>query len=252
MFRLGRHVYGLSAVALGAVGLARGDFAAVWQPFPDSVPGRETIAYVVAGVFLVSGLLLQVRRTAPVGALVCAALGLMFAAFWFGMRLLTAPQMYVMYNGVAEQLAIGLGGVAAFASLSAAAWAPRLALVARILFGVCCVVFGGAHFVYVEETAAMTPAYLPGATTLWAQITGVCHAAAGLALISGFFALPAARLLTLMFVGFGALVWAPQLLSAGGEHISWAGNAINLSLIGAVWMIGDVIADAKQAPAPAR
>jgi len=247
MFRLGRHVYGLSAIALGAVGLCWGDFAAVWQPFPDGAPGRQTIAYVVAGVFLASGLLLQWRRTAPIGAVLCAVLGLTFAGLWAGMRLATAPQMYVMYNGVAEQLAIALGGVAAFASLSEASWAPRLALVARIVFGVCCVVFGGAHFVYVNETAAMTPAYMPGGTTLWAQITGVCHAAAGLALISGVLALPAARLLTLMFIGFGALVWAPQLVSAGGEHISWAGNAINLSLIGAAWMIGDTVADARKA-----
>ncbi len=252
MFRVGRHVYGASAVALGTVGLAWGDFAAVWQPFPDGVPARQAIAYAVAGVFLVSGLLLQFRRTAAIGALVCAALGLTFAGLWVGMRLVTAPQMYVMYNGVAEQLAIGLGGAAAFASLSEAAWAPRLAMVSRILFGVCCVVFGGAHFVYVTETAAMTPAYMPGGTTLWAQITGVCHAVAGLALISGFFAPLAARLLTLMFVGFGALVWAPQLVSASGEHIAWAGNAINLSLIGAAWLIADVTADARgRAQAPA-
>ena len=242
MIQLGRHVYGLAAIATGAVGLAWGDFAAVWQPFPDGVPARQTFAYAFAAVFLVSGVLLQWRRTAQIGALACAALGLMFAGFWFGMRLLTAPEQYVMYNGVSEQLAIGLGGVAAFASLSAAPWAPRLALVARMVFGVCCVVFGGAHFVYVNETAAMVPSYLPFGGTVWAQITGVCHAAAGFALISGFFALPAARLLTLMFIGFGALVWGPMLLTAPGEHITWAGNAINLSLIGAAWMIADAIA----------
>ncbi|QGZ95946.1 DoxX family protein [Terricaulis silvestris] len=251
MIQLGRQVYGLAAIATGAVGLAWGDFAAVWQPFPDDAPARPSFAYAIAGVFLVSGILLQWRRTASIGAAACAALGLMFAFFWLSMRLVTAPQTYVFYNGVSEQLAIGLGGVAAFASLSAAAWAPRLALVARIVFGVCCVVFGGAHFVYVNETAAMVPSYLPLGGTIWAQVTGVCHAAAGLALISGFFALPAARLLTLMFIGFGALVWAPQILVAsaeglgGIEHIAWAGNAINLSLIGAAWMIGDMIAGAR-------
>ncbi len=239
MIKLGRRVYGLAAIATGAVGLAWGDFAAVWQPFPDSAPAREVFAYGIAGLFLVSGLALQWTRTAKSGALALAALGLMFAGFWFGMRLLTAPEQYVMYNGVSEQLAIGLGGVATFAALTDA---PRLALALRIVFGVCCVVFGGAHFVYVNETAAMVPAYLLGGGTLWAQITGVGHAAAGLALISGFFALPAARLLTLMFVGFGVLVWAPQLVSASSEHIAWAGNAINLSLIGAAWVIADAIA----------
>ncbi len=243
MIRLGRHVYGLAMVALGAVGLAWGDFAAVWQPFPDTAPARPVFAYAIAGLFLLSGLALQWRRTAKLGALTTAALGLMFAAFWFGMRLLTAPSMYVMYNGVAEQLAIAMGAVAVFAMLQEGA--PRLALVTRILFGACCVVFGGAHFVYVTETAAMTPAYMPGGTVLWAQITGACHAAAGLAILSGFFSLIAARLLTLMFVAFGALVWAPQLLTASGEHISWAGNAINFALVGAAWAVGDMIADAK-------
>jgi uncharacterized membrane protein len=243
MIQLGRHVYGLAAITTGAVGLAWGDFAAVWQPFPDTAPAREAFAYATAGVFLVSGILLQWRGTASIGAAACAALGLMFAFFWFSMRLVTAPEQYVMYNGVSEQLAIGLGGVVVFASLRDS---TSVALVARIVFGVCCVVFGAAHFVYVNETAAMVPSYLPLGGTLWAQITGVCHAAAGLALISGFFALPASRLLTLMFIGFGALVWAPQLLAASGEHVAWAGNAINLSLIGAAWAIADSAAEAPR------
>lgn len=37
---LGRHVYGLAAVALGIIGLVFGDFANVWQPVPPLIcPG---------------------------------------------------------------------------------------------------------------------------------------------------------------------------------------------------------------------
>ena len=66
MTALGRHVYGLAAIALGGVGLAWGDFAAVWQPFPDSAPARNFFAYAVAAHFLTGGILLQWRPTAAV------------------------------------------------------------------------------------------------------------------------------------------------------------------------------------------
>ncbi len=49
----------------------------------------------------------------------------------------------------------------------------------------------------------------------------------------------AARLLTAMIIGFGALVWAPSLFTHPGEHMVWAGNAINPALMGAAWVVAD-------------
>jgi hypothetical protein len=62
-------VYGLAAVAFGLVGLCWGDFAAVWQPVPPTMPGRFTLAYMVAAVLLLAGLSVLWRRSAALGAL---------------------------------------------------------------------------------------------------------------------------------------------------------------------------------------
>ena len=72
--------------------------------------------------------------------------------------------------------------------------------------------------------------------------TGVAHLLAGIAILSGVLAVPASRLLTLMLVIFGALVWGPSLFANPRVHMVWAGNAINLALIGAAWVVADSIA----------
>lgn len=117
-----------------------------------------------------------------------------------------------------------------------------MAWIGRVVFGLCLLAFGTAHFLYPAETAALVPKWLPPGPKAWALITGACHVAAGLALLSGVRALLAARLLTAMFVGFGLLVWLPQLFAHPEVHMSWAGNAINLALIGAAWVTADSVA----------
>jgi uncharacterized membrane protein YphA (DoxX/SURF4 family) len=238
MTDFGRRVYGAAAVALGLVGLAWGDFAAVWQPVPPQTAGYAALAYAAAAVEIAAGVALQGRRTAKPAAMVLAAFFAIFAALW-ARRIIAAPQLLAVWSGMAEQLAIALGGLMAFATLSGRG---RLARVGQAVFGLCLLAFGAAHVVYVKETAAMVPRYLPPGPQLWAYITGAGHAAAGLALISGVLDRLASRLVTAMFVVFGALVWGPQLLEKPGDHMTWAGNAINLALVGAAWIVADAAA----------
>jgi hypothetical protein len=49
-----------------------------------------------------------------------------------------------------------------------------------------------------------------------------------------------------MLVTFGALVWAPALLVDPHAHFAWAGNAINLALTGAAWVVADSIANRRR------
>lgn len=244
----GARIYGLAAIALGLVGLVWADFASVWQPVPPEWPARTALAYAWGGLFLAGGLTLQRRRTAAVGAWLVAGLFLPFAFLW-AKRILGFPQLFGTWSGLCEQLAMILGGLAIVAMQrpAEAAGTRRLALAVRLLFGLCLLAFGAAHFLALEQTAAAVPPWLPFGGRFWAEATGLCHALAGLALLSGVRMLLAARLLTAMFVGFGLLVWLPRLFDATHEQITWAGNAINLVLTGAAWAVADMIAKARRA-----
>jgi uncharacterized membrane protein YphA (DoxX/SURF4 family) len=239
----GARIYGIAAIALGLVGLFWGDFAAVWQPVPPDWPARTALACIWAALFVAGGIMLQNRRTAAIGALLVAALFIPFFLLW-AKRVMGFPQIFGTWSGLAEQLTLILGGIAAWLTSVGTAHEPeerRLARTVRLLFGLCLLAFGAAHILYVKETAAMVPAWLPPGTRFWACATGACHILAGLALLSGFRALLAARLLVAMFAGFGLLVWLPQLFTSPHEHMAWAGNAINLVLIGAAWAVADLI-----------
>ena len=197
MIGLGTRSYGLAAIALGLVGLVWGDFAAVWQPVPPDVPGRLGLAYAAALLFVAGGAALQLRRPVAVaaGAWLLAALHLVFALLW-ARRVIGFPEILGAWSGFSEPVVMMLGAVMAYACLRPVeeAGARRLALCGRLVFGLCLLVFGAAHFVYVEQTAAMVPAWLPPSRTFWAQLTGACHVLAGLALITGVQARMAARL----------------------------------------------------------
>lgn len=87
----------------------------------------------------------------------------------------------------------------------------------------------------------MVPAWISPGQRFWAIATGAAHLLAGISIVSGIQAILASRLLTAMLVIFGALVWARSIFAAPHEHVAWAGNAINLALIGAAWMVADSI-----------
>ena len=242
---LGSRVYGLAAVLLGAVVLAWGDFSSTWQPVPDALPQRALFAYVAGAMLAAAGIALLARRWERPAALAVAALALVFAAGWVG-RIVGQPALFAMWLGLAEQLAVVLGGLAVVASRDGRTGPMGHAV--RVGFGLCLLAFGTAHLLYVKETAAMVPAWLPPGQRFWALLTGVADLAAGLALLAGPLALLAARLATAMFVGFGLLVWLPLLIAAPGEPTNWFGNAINLAIAAGAWAVADLIA---RAPPPA-
>ncbi len=235
---IGSRVYGLAAILLGGVIIAWHDFTATWQPVPEALPERALFAYAAGALLLVAGLALAVRRRERTAALVVTALSLVFAAGWVG-RVVAAPQVFGTWLGLAEQVAVALGGLAIVAAKQGPA-AHGL----RVLFGLCLLVFGAAHLIYARETAAMVPGWLPPGTRFWALATGAADIAAGLALLAGPFALLAARLATAMFVGFGLLVWLPMLVAAPTEQINWAGTAFTFAIAAAAWAVADLIARA--------
>jgi uncharacterized membrane protein YphA (DoxX/SURF4 family) len=242
-------IYGLSAIAFGLVGLSWGDFAAVWQPVPATVPGRTILAYIVATVLLLAGSSVLWRRSAALGALTLTALYGLGVILLHVPLVIAHPTVFVMWSGAAEQLALVAGGLVSYAFCSAqtattaaamttaTGSAARIELYGRLLFGTCLIVFALAHLFYLKPTSDAVPAWLPPNQVFWAYATAAGHFLAGVAILSGIAALLAARLLTGMFVVFGVLVHAPTLLSDPHTHFNWAANAMNFALIASAWVI---------------
>lgn len=240
---IGRRVYGLGAVTLGMPGLVFGSFAAMGLPVPPSVPGYQILAWASAGLLILAGLAINVRHIAGIASLALAA----FFASW--LIVLNLPDawahftVWVSFEALAETMVMALGGVLAYAWTSGVGETRAAAIVriARPMFGLCLMVFGTSEFVYAAFTASLVPAWLPPSQLFWTYVTGAAQIAAGLALVSGLKARPAAFLLTAMYLGFALIVHLPRLIADPSSPGRWAENGVNLVLAGAAWVLAETL-----------
>jgi len=240
----GWRVYGLGVMALALVCLAWGDFDP-GQPVPQGFPDRTVLAYAAALFMLVAGAAVEWRRTTAWGAgALSAYYALIVAILMNGRVVLAYYTEFGSYSGVAEQLAICAGGLIVCATNARidAARAARLTRLGQLLFGVCALLFGGAHFFYMSLTVPLVPKWLPPSQQFWAYATGIGHIAAGVAIVTGVQARLAAILLTVMFASFTPLVHLPMLVADPTSRMNWSENALNIALTGAAWVVADSLA----------
>jgi uncharacterized membrane protein len=245
---LGWRVYGLGVMALGIACLAFGDFDP-GQPVPGNFPARTALAYAAGAFMVVAAAALECRRewrrTAAWGA---AALTVYYALFVVilmnGRLLLRDYGVFVTYENIAMQLSIAAGALIVYATTARidAALAARLTRLGRLAFGVCALIFGGAHFVYMNLTAPLVPKWLPPTQEFWGYATGVGFVAAGVAILTGVQARLAAILLTAMLASFGLLANGRVLLADPSSHGNWTESAVNLAVTGAAWVVADSLA----------
>jgi len=228
--------YAVGAILLGAVGIVFHDFAMQWQPVPAGIGMRTQLAYLAGAVLAAGGAMLLAPRLERAGALLLAG----FIGLW--MLVLNLPAAIASashigaWNSPAEIAFMSSGALALYAHGITSNSGPVLRMIARMLAGVSAIVFGFAHFNYIDFTAGMVPAWIPF-KTFWAWATGAGHLATGLALVSGFKARLAAGFEAAMMGSFVVLLHLPRVIAAPDQHVEWIMLGVSTLLTGSALLV---------------
>jgi hypothetical protein len=242
-YDLGRHVFGLAAIAFGLIALAWREFN-IWEQIRalGNISHPEILLYLAAAIQLCGGIAIQWRRAARASALALGAIYLAFALLWVPF-ILREPRVYDRWGNFFEQFSLVSGALIVYAlSLPAdSKRTPRLAQMGYVFFGICVVSFMLEQLFYLSATAQFVPKWIPPGQMFWAVATTIAFAMAALALLTGRVALLASQLLTVMIVAFGLLIWLPAPFADPHKLINWAGNAENLAIAGSAWIVADYL-----------
>jgi uncharacterized membrane protein YphA (DoxX/SURF4 family) len=228
--------YAAGAILLGAVGIVFYDFAMQWQPVPAGIGMRTQLAYLAGALLAAGGAMLLAPRLERAGALLLT----IFIGLW--MLVLNLPPAIASaahigaWNSPAEIGFMTSGALALYAHGMTGSLRPVLRTIARMLAGVSAIVFGFAHFNYIDFTASMVPGWIPF-KTIWAWATGAGHLATGLALVSGFKARLAAGCEAAMMGSFVLLLHLPRVIAAPDQHVEWIMLGVSTMLTGAALLV---------------
>src|SRR6202521_315511 len=238
---LGRHVFGVASLAFGLITLA-------WHDYNDWHQLRYLV-YAASAAQIFGGAAIQFRRTVKTGAALLIAAYLIFALLCVP-GIVAAPQIYNSWGNFFEQFSLVTGAAIVYARLSSAWSRETLTWIGRILLDICAASFTLEQAIYIHATAILVPKWLPPNQMFWAVTTTVLFALAAVALLTNRMALLATRLLTMMLVIFGLLVWVPLLLSDPHNHTNWSENAETFAIAGAAWILADLLGEYRLRPSP--
>jgi len=241
---LGRNVYGLAAVIFGVITLAWRDLNAWREIMPlGKVTHPEIFLYTAAAIELIGGFAIQWPRTKRIGAFSLGSIYFIFALFSVP-QIVARPLTYNSWGGFFEQFSLVSGALVAYGMTGPNhhEGAPRLSRIGYVFFGVCVVSFAVEQLAYLSATAELVPKWIPPGQLFWAIATTVAFGLAAFALLSRRSAPLASRLLTIMLVGFGLLVWLPIAVSDPHKLFNWTESALTLAIAGAAWIVADFLA----------
>jgi len=248
---VGHTVFAAALMALGILTVIKGDFVAVWQPVPKGVPAREVLVYLCAFVCLASGIGLLWQRSAAAAVRVLLAFLLLWLLLVRVPGIFHAPAEEGSWFGGGETAVMLAGAWVLYARLAADWDKQRLGFatgdtgvrIARGFYGLALIPFGVGHFVYLKDTAALVPGWLPWHVA-WAYFFGCTFIAAGVAVLIGVCARLAAALSALQMGMFTLLVWVPivvavSLVAVSKDTFQWSETIDSLALTAGAWVVAD-------------
>ena len=242
----GHAAFAVAMIGLGVIGLVTHNFTQIWQPVPKWVPARAPLAFLCAVISLGSGLGLLWRRSAAMAARV------LFVSLSVWLLVLRLPNLF--YERPLVLVAWTFGATAV---MVAGAWVlfgwfaqddqqshlgyftgSKGLRTAQTLYGLSLIPFGLAHFMYLDATTVLIPAWLPWHVA-WAYFTGAAFIAAGLAVSLGVLAPLGAALSALQMGLFSLIVWVPRAV-AGNLSAFQRGEVISTFVLTAgAWVVAD-------------
>lgn len=234
--KLSRYVFGAATIAAGLVTLA-------WHDNNDGQILRYVI-YVAAAAQILGGVAIQFRQTAKTGAAVLVAAYAAYALLCLP-EIVVHPRDYNSWANFFEQFSMVTGAAIAYARLSSILSKKKLTRIGCILLGICAASFALEQLFNLEATAQLVPKLIPPNQMFWAIATTVAFGLAAVALLTNRMALIAARLLTLMVVSFGLMVWVPLVISNHRSHMNWSENAETFAIAGALWILADLLGESR-------
>lgn len=231
--RTGQVAFAVAMIAIGIASLVKHDFGPIWQPSPKNVPARDVLVYFCGSITLISGIGLLWRPAAAVASRVLLVYLLIWLLLFRVPPIFAAPTSQDSWSGCAETAAIVAGAWVLYVRLAGG----KGLRVARTLYGLALIPFGLAHFRYLKETATLVPGWLPWHTA-WAFFTGCTFLVAGIAVVTGVYARPAAMLSALQLGLFTLLVWAPMMASRPNAF-QWSEFMISVAVTAGAWAVAD-------------
>ncbi len=204
-----------------------------WQ-----LAGGLAFIIVTSVAQIAGGASLLFRKTSAAGAVILGAVYLV-CTLTFVPGIVAEPKIYASWGNVFYQLALVVGAVAAYA-LQSPFYSAAVCRGATILLGLCSISYAIEQVEFLARTISLVPRWIPPGGEFWSIATAVAFVLAGIALVIGYRAILASRLLASMLLIFVVAVWVPILIADPAMASNWSEGIETLAIAAVAWAVSDL------------